>query len=49
MLAVIVVSTLVGLAVTALCLHGFSGSGDRAKNEAAKGVIEEANDKASNA
>lgn len=49
MLAVIVVSTLVGLAVTALCLHGFSGSGDRAKNEGEKGVIEEANDKASNA
>ena len=45
MLAVIVLSTLVGLAVTALCLHGFSGSGDRVK----KAVVEEVNDKATDA
>jgi len=49
MLTVIVLSTLVGLAVTALCLHGFNRSGDRAKKEVKEGVIEGANDKAKNA
>ena len=49
MLTVIVLSTLVGLAVTALCLHASNGSDDRTTKEGVKGVIEDAHDKAKNA
>lgn len=49
MLTVIVLSTLVGLAVTALCLHTSNGSDDRKTKEGVKGVIEDAHDKAKNA
>ena len=49
MLAVIVLSTLAGLAVTALCLNGFNRPGDRAKKEVKEGVIEKADHKAKNA
>ena len=45
MLAVIVLSTLAGLAVTALCLHGLKPPGDTTKKEAKK----RANEKAANA
>ena len=49
MLTVIVLSTLAGLAVTALCLHGFNRFGHTEKKEGMTGVIEEANDEATNA
>ena len=49
MLAVIVLSTLAGLAVTALCLHGFKRSGDSTKKENREGTNEQVNEKATNA
>ena len=49
MLAVIVLSTLAGLAVTALCLHGFKPSGDATKKVDKEGVSEQVNEKATNA
>ena len=49
MLAVIVLSTLAGLAVTALCLQGFKPSGDATKKVDKEGVSEQVNEKATNA
>ena len=49
MLAVIVLSTLAGLGVTALCLYGFKPSGDATRKNDKDGVSEQVNEKATNA